>query len=472
MIGFDFSFFGKSQNEEADRWFADAISKNGRVVLASYFDIEGGYGYILPSEMFLKGARAAGFVNIPSDQDGIARRTRILLKLADHRGFAYSFASQLACAYWNLRPEDAVKMRGQDVVFQLPSKKNPTALQESVVPLDRRFHIPFSLRYVMRSIHYIPFWKVIAGEVDKKDIEGKILIVGGISPVIHDIHGTATGLMPGVFINAYQTLMILEHDFLVKVWPYQHWIFLLALTVIFYAIFFRLSFVLGLILVVVAEWAVYDFSIWLFTTHRLIFSVFSSMFVLALVFLLVLLFKGLLTFIENASLQRRVMMDGLTGLFNQNYIPPRLGTELERYRRLDKEFCFVMIDIDWFKKVNDTYGHERGNEVLVGVAKCLRKGTRMSDVVARYGGEEFCMILFDCDAEAARQVTEKIRRLVESTVFSVIQKSIRITISAGICSNKASGIQRSTDLIHLADEMLYEAKTAGRNRICVRAPSD
>lgn len=166
------------------------------------------------------------------------------------------------------------------------------------------------------------------------------------------------------------------------------------------------------------------------------------------------------------------MTDGLTGLYNHNYIPQRLGTEFERYRRTKKEFCLVMIDIDWFKKVNDTYGHEQGNEVLINIAQCLKKGLRISDVVARYGGEEFCIILFDCNEEAARQVIEKIRLQIEGTVFADAERIFRITISAGICSNQVRGIERSSDLIRLADKMLYEAKAAGRNRVLIHPRTD
>lgn len=473
VIGFCFSFVGKSQSEEADRWFADELAKSGNIVLASYFDrnsIAPRYAYIPPSELFLKAAKATGFIHVPYDQDGAVRRSRMLLELADNRGFAYSMPVQLACAYKDRRPERSVKILGNDVVFRLPSKKNPSSFKEMIVPLDRSYHIPISFHHPGQYIHYIPFWKIIAGQIDSKEIEGKIVLVGMTSDILHDIHATPIGPMSSVSITAQQTLMILEQDFVKKLWPSHHWIFLLFLAAVFTVIFYRLHYLYGLLALLVAEFAIYEFALWLFVSQRLIFNIFSTLWVLLLVYLVVLFYRGLLTLIENATLQHQVVTDALTGLYNHAYVPRRLKAEFEHCRQTAKEFCFVMIDIDFFKRINDTYGHEQGNKVLVRIADCLKSGVRGCDMVARYGGEEFSMVLCNCNAEAAGQIIEKICRAVEASVFEDPKGNFHVTISAGICSNQERGVKRAEDLIRFADEALYLAKAAGRNRVFIYAP--
>ncbi|HOW59161.1 MAG TPA: diguanylate cyclase [Candidatus Omnitrophota bacterium] len=474
VIGFDFSFVGKSQNEEADQWFADEIVESKNVILASFFDrdsVSSPYAYISPSDMFLKGTKATGFINVPHDQDGTVRRSRVLLELSDNQGFVYSFPVQLACAYWGIPPEKSVFMRGSDVVFRLPLDPRLSAFEEISILLDRKYHIPISFRCNKTSIRYIPFWKIIAGQVEKKDIEGNIILVGAVSPIIHDIHQTPIGLMPGIFINAYQTLMILEHDFVKKLWPYHHWIFLLIFAILFSLLFYHLDYLTAVITFFTAEFAIYQFAISLFQTHRLIFSAFSTMLVLTLVFLIVLFYKGLWTFVENITLQRQVVTDALTGLYSPRHLPLRLKAEFDRYRQLDKEFCFAMIDVDWFKRVNDTYGHEQGNAVLIQIADYLRNGVRIGDVVARYGGEEFCVILFGCTTKVARQILDRISRAIEFTIFTTPKGNFHVTISVGICSNKERKVKGTDDLIRFADEALYDAKSAGRNRICIYGTS-
>ena len=474
VIGFDFSFVGKSRDEKADRWLADEIAKSGNIVMASHFDrdsLTAPYGYILPSEIFLKASKTVGFINVPHDRDGTVRRSRVLLELADRHGYAYSFPLQLACAYLGLNPQQVARIDGHDVVFRLPSEADPSGFKEIFVPLDRKYHIPISFRGYKHDIRQIPFWKIIAGKIDKKDIEGKIVLVGATSPLIKDIHEAPVGFIPGVFINAYQTLMILEQDFLKKLWPRDHWIFLLAMAAVFTLIFYRLHYWLGAIVFLAAEFAIYKLAVFLFVQERLIFSVFSTMLTLALVFLIAVFYKGLWTFLENIALHRIVITDALTGLYSHRYLSIHLKSIFDRSSRFNKEFCFAMIDIDFFKKVNDTYGHEQGNAVLVQIAKLLQKGLRDCDVVGRYGGEEFWLTLSDCNVPIALQILERIKLSIEREVFLDPKKNFFVTISVGLCSNKDSAVKKAEDLIECADKLLYQAKSSGRNRICIHRPA-
>lgn len=473
VIAFDLLFVGKSQNKEADLWLAEEIEKSGNVILASYLNLNSilfQYVYLLPSELFLKAAKTTGFIDVPYDRDGTVRRSSLLFELADDRGFAYSMPVQLAGAYEGLLPQKSVAIRRNKVVFLLPSKKDPSIFKKTFVPLDREYRIPISFRYSKKEIRYLPFWKIIAGQVSPEALKGKIVLVGMTSNLMRDVHATPIGSMPGVFIIAQQTLMILERDFIKKVWPNHHWIFLLILAAVFTILFYRLHYGYGLIVLLAAEFAIYEFAIWLFLSQQQLFNVFSTMLVLPFAYLVVPISKGVLLLLESATLHHQIVTDSLTGLYNHAYISRHLKAAFEHYRQLGKEFCFAMIDIDFFKKINDTYGHEQGNQVLARIAESLRNGIRKSDVVARYGGEEFSMILFDCDIPTANQILEKIRRVIEGTTFTSPKGNFNATISAGVCSNRERELNRAADIIRLADETLYRAKAEGRNRVCTYKP--
>jgi diguanylate cyclase len=131
-----------------------------------------------------------------------------------------------------------------------------------------------------------------------------------------------------------------------------------------------------------------------------------------------------------------------------------------------------MVYIDLFKKVNDTYGHEQGNVVLTTVAKLLKNGIRGYDVAARYGGEEFSLVLFNQDPAGAAQIVERIRKAVEATPFNLPTGVLHVTVSSGICSNRNPDVQSKDDLVKLADAALYQAKTQGRNRVCLYQPKN
>jgi len=166
--------------------------------------------------------------------------------------------------------------------------------------------------------------------------------------------------------------------------------------------------------------------------------------------------------IENAQLYQESVTDGLTGLYHHKYFELRLKEELDRAKRYGMPLTLVMIDIDFFKKVNDTYGHTKGDMVLEQVAGLLREKTRLSDIVARYGGEEFAVILPNIPHMNALLVAERFRKTVEEHDFN----GLRITISLGI--GHYAGTDEDIDqktLTELADKALYRAKDHGRNRV-------
>jgi diguanylate cyclase (GGDEF)-like protein len=138
----------------------------------------------------------------------------------------------------------------------------------------------------------------------------------------------------------------------------------------------------------------------------------------------------------------------------------RLSEEIERSRRYDHAMSIFLLDIDHFKSVNDRYGHQVGDQVLVKLAKTCQQIVRCSDVVTRFGGEEFMLILPETDQKCAMVVAEKIRSEIESLKFSV--EGLSVTISGGVCE---VGKYSLNEVIKVADENLYKAKHSGKNCI-------
>jgi diguanylate cyclase (GGDEF)-like protein len=152
--------------------------------------------------------------------------------------------------------------------------------------------------------------------------------------------------------------------------------------------------------------------------------------------------------------------DGLTGLFNHRRFQEALALEVARAERYDTEFCLLMLDLDRFKSVNDTVGHQRGDEVLRDVAEVLRRCSRESDFAARYGGEEFTMILPHADIDEARRVAERVRGQVAD--LSAVDPGLSVTVSVGVASfpRHAAG---TDSILGAADAALLAAKARGRN---------
>ena len=163
-------------------------------------------------------------------------------------------------------------------------------------------------------------------------------------------------------------------------------------------------------------------------------------------------------------------IDALTNLNNRRQFELRLKQEIATTKRQNNPLCAMMIDIDFFKKVNDTYGHASGDAVLRGVASMIKSALRESDIPARYGGEEFAILLPYTHIDEAKIVGERLRKTVESNPITINLedsdvKSIKVTISMGLAEfNKT---ETGEELFERADKALYDAKEGGRNRVCI-----
>jgi len=171
------------------------------------------------------------------------------------------------------------------------------------------------------------------------------------------------------------------------------------------------------------------------------------------------------------ELQSKANTDGLTGLYNHRYLYEKLEDEIRRTHRTDQPFSIIIFDVDHFKRINDEFGHVKGDDVLLGIAQTIKTMTRVTDIVGRYGGEEFMVILPETDIKNCYTIAEKIRKHIGLNDYC--NDGTKITISGGIAqfdhsyvSDQAQSISMlASKLVNTADSNLYRAKSCGRDMI-------
>jgi two-component system, cell cycle response regulator len=161
------------------------------------------------------------------------------------------------------------------------------------------------------------------------------------------------------------------------------------------------------------------------------------------------------------------LRDGLTRTYNKKFFQDRLETEFAYARRHRTMLSLVMFDVDYFKRVNDTYGHLAGDAVLVHLARITQATIRTEDVLARYGGEEFAVICRGIALLSAGVLGERLRARVEQENFDYQGTRLPVTISVGVAALPEANVATSSELVRDADSALYEAKRSGRNRVCL-----
>lgn len=165
------------------------------------------------------------------------------------------------------------------------------------------------------------------------------------------------------------------------------------------------------------------------------------------------------------KVEELAITDGLTGVYVRRYFLERFNEELKRSQRYDFNFAFLMIDIDNFKKRNDTYGHLVGDVILKEIARILKESVREIDLVSRYGGEEFSILLPETDRTGAKLVAERIRERISANVFKAYDEKLNLTVSIGV-SVYPEDTDDWKELIEHADAALYVAKRSGKNVVC------
>jgi diguanylate cyclase (GGDEF)-like protein len=164
------------------------------------------------------------------------------------------------------------------------------------------------------------------------------------------------------------------------------------------------------------------------------------------------------------EIYRLMTVDGLTQVYNRRFFNEALEREFNRAKRYERALSLILFDIDFFKRINDTFGHVAGDNVLRHMALSVKPRLRREDILARTGGEEFGILLPEIALDGARTIAEKVRRIVETAQVKHEQQNVRWTISLGVAGLKGDEATPE-DLYQAADQRLYEAKQGGRNRV-------
>ncbi len=451
VVGMDIVFLGKSVHGSNDRAFARALSQAGNVVLASYFSDNA--MYVKPQDLFAQAASGYGLINKPRDADNVVRSARLWMRHpGDGSILDYGFEMKTLCRYWDIGAEDF--------------KIGPgfAAFGERRVPLQQDGS--FLVDYIAEAADFttVPVWKIMQRKFDARALQGKIVLIGQTNEIIHDIHPTPLGEMPGVVISANVLLTILSGRYLRLLSPYETGVSLLLGTLLLLFLTRRgnaWKAALGCTAYLLA-YALVTYALF---RHNLVGDFFSVPFLLPVIFVLLQLYRNVSLFVENAILQHDAITDGLTGLFIHRYLMVRLQNEWDRAHRYGQKLALALLDIDFFKKLNDNYGHEEGNRALKHFSGVLRDCFRKSDLLFRYGGEEFCVLLPGIDAAGAQESLERFRKALEASDFRVNGKPVAVTVSIGLASVPNPAIADQDALMEAADKALYQAKQSGRNKV-------
>ncbi len=174
---------------------------------------------------------------------------------------------------------------------------------------------------------------------------------------------------------------------------------------------------------------------------------------------------------KNILLEKLSINDELTRIYNYRYFTKKLKDDVKLAKRYKMELCCAILDIDFFKKVNDTYGHLAGDLVLKSVAQIITANIRDTDILARYGGEEFAIIMPQTFLINSMDVLKRIKDAVQSNIFTYDSSLIRITVSIGVASLTTHQPESKEELVRFADKALYKAKDSGRNRVLAYGPA-
>ncbi|NQT23506.1 MAG: diguanylate cyclase [Candidatus Omnitrophica bacterium] len=443
LINIDLVFIGKDADRDQDLLLANAIKAAGNILVAAYFGKDG--RYVMPQHLIAQHVRGFGFVNKPPDADTAVRRMRPFILSESGSIIDYSLAVKSAAEYLNKSPEE--------ITSKMPILKNSTAYISFFGTEDQ--------------FTKIPVWKVLKDEADLTSLKGKIVFVGTTSEIFHDTYQTPIGVISGVLINLNEFLTYSTQKFFKYPGPGVNFAILFFFVFIAVVGGFRFSAIYGIFTGLIEIVIFIGFS-FLLLLNNIIIDYIGVLFLIFISSLFLYGIRFVRLIYENMLLKKEAITDGLTQLYHYRYFDLKLSMELRKVRQENRTLALALYDIDHFKSINDTYGHEFGNKVLKDIAQVLKENSRRCDTVARYGGEEFGILMPDISRKDAIKQSERTREKIKQLAFRVNgSKHIQVTISAGIATTEDCITENHKDFIRAADAALYRSKNSGRDRISV-----
>ncbi len=416
----------------------------------------------------LKGTNNIGLINVQRDKDGIIRT---MPPFSYYNGSYYKHLTILAgLDYLNINKNNFKMDSDGKIVFD----------KNHALPLNKEGKIILNWYGPEWSFNYVPLWKV--SEAMKKNdrkflddnFKNKIIFVGVTANSLSDIKSTPVSYMfPGVEVQATFLNNLLDNNFIKK----TNLVFdiLISLLIAFLTGFGVMNFkapLKSVLLFFGLQAAYFIISVILMNTFNLWINLTAPFVLSILTFAAAYIVKYLITSRDYEHTYKLAVTDGLTEMFNHRYFQEQMNSNIQTAKRYNGVFSLIMVDIDFFKKFNDTYGHQSGDAVLRQVAQTIKKNIRSTDIPCRYGGEEMSVILTNTNKEDATKTAIKICEAVRNKEFELATGDwTHVTISLGVASMPENG-DTTEKLIEYADKCLYIAKRNGRNQVVSDAPDD
>jgi diguanylate cyclase (GGDEF)-like protein len=273
--------------------------------------------------------------------------------------------------------------------------------------------------------------------------------------------------MSGLTIDLNEILTYLNKSFYRYAKDWANIAIISAFTLVAVTCAFELPLLAGIFASIALVAASFSLGLILFLRH-IITDVSGALFLTVISTALIHAARSIRIAMDNIILKKEAITDGLTGLYLYRYFELQLKKEFKSALYSRRDLALVIYDIDHFKKINDTYGHEFGNVILKAIAKSLRDLSRKDNIMARYGGEEFCVIIPGMKRDDAIKYAERLRNMVGTLDFKTDKgENVKVTMSAGIAMIQDVSSKDHSDFIKAADSALYRSKNEGRNRISV-----
>ena len=437
----------------------DIINNSARI------DINGNFEYIncrsiIPQILYSK--TKVGMININRSSDGIIRQVPVL---AYYNGKYYPHLTLMAGS--------SLLNNGKQIKNYVIDKNSNLFIGKLKLPLTQKgeavlnWYGPSAQTY--KNIPFHKLLKSIEGDksIERYNFKDKIVYIGTTASSLYDTKSVPIDkVYPGVEIHATYMNNILDNSFIKKSGTAVNTIIILFLILsVSFIVFKSTSAVLATMSTVLLASAYGLASYYVMSLYNLWIDVIIPLFVVLVTFAISYLVKYLLKSRDFEHQYRLATTDGLTELYNHRYFQDMLRRQIDLAKRYEQEFSLIILDIDYFKQFNDTYGHQTGDAVLRTVANIIKRNTRATDYACRYGGEEMSIILPQTSREDALTNAERICSEVAKAPLKVTGNAeCHITISLGVSTFPRDG-ETAQEIIEYADKALYAAKHCGRNRV-------
>ncbi len=447
--------------------FAPQLYSNCRAILSS----------------IINGTKNIGHINTPKERDGITRTIPLFIRYPQYKKEASGYKQvkvdyypymtlKIAKAYLN-------KIENEKIDKFIVDKDNNLILGKRKIPMSYDGEIILnwygeSGLNTKKTFTYVPLWKIIDSIENKEKhlipegfFKDKIVYLGTSVFALSDVKAVPTEkYLPGVELHATLLNNILDNSIIKKAdlsLNITVTLVVSALVAIFVAFSSStfISLIASILTVVgylfISTYVMEHFNLWIWTVMPIIAVI--------LTFIALYLVKYIIKSRDFEHTYKLATTDGLTELYNHRFFQEQMILNIEQSKKTKSHFSLILLDIDFFKKFNDAYGHQSGDAVLKQVATVLKKTVRSSDIVCRYGGEEMAVILPGVNEKEARITAQKICDAVASKTFKLANDMEKnVTISLGVATYPQNGKTPST-LIEYSDKGLYAAKENGRNQV-------